>query len=127
MENIEIKGEKAEFFIPTVNFNAQTGVCELIGESYLEETFEFYRKLIDWLNQYTQEVKGPLIFNFKLTYFNTASSKVILDLLRFLKNYGENGGQVTINWYHHEWDGDMKMEVEDLALDAEVDVNLLIF
>lgn len=127
MENIEIKGEKTEFFIPTVNFNAQTGICELSGESYLEETFEFYQKLTNWLNKYIQEVNEPLVFNFRLTYFNTASSKVILDLLRLLKRYREEGGQVSINWFYHDWDGDMKMEVEDLALDAEVEVNLLTF
>lgn len=127
MENIEIKGEKAEFFIPTVNFNAQTGICELAGESYLEETFEFYQKLINWLNKYTQEVKEPLIFNCKLTYFNTASSKIILDILRLLKDYGDAGGQVSINWFCNEWDDDMKMEVEDLALDADVKVNVIDF
>lgn len=127
MENIEIKGEKTEFFIPTVDFNAQTGICELSGESYLEETFEFYQKLTNWLNRYIEEVKEPLIFNFRLTYFNTASSKVILDLLRLLKHYREQGGQVSINWFYHEWDGDMRMEVEDLALDADVEVNLIPF
>ncbi|MCU0393788.1 MAG: DUF1987 domain-containing protein [Thermoflexibacter sp.] len=127
MENIEIKGEKTEFFIPTVNFNAETGVCEIAGESYLEETFEFYQKLIDWLNQYTSQGKKTLIFNCKLTYFNTASSKAILEILRLLKNYQESGADVKINWFYHEWDDDMKMEVEDLGLDADVKIDLLTF
>ena len=127
MEIIDIKGEKNEFFIPAVNFNAQTGTCEIAGESYLEETFEFYQKLIDWLNRYMKEVNKPLVFNFKLTYFNTASSKAILEILRLLKKYNDNGGLVTINWFYHEWDDDMKMEVEDLSLDADVSINLLQF
>ncbi len=125
MENIEIKGEKTEFFIPTVNFNAETGICEIAGESYLEETFEFYQKLIDWLTKYTVEVKEPIIFNCKLTYFNTASSKAILEILRLLKNYQTEGHRTSINWYYHEWDDDMKMEVEDLGLDADVEISLL--
>jgi hypothetical protein len=125
MDNIEIKGEKTEFFIPTVSFNAETGICEITGESYLEETFEFYQKLIDWLTKYINEVKGPLIFNCKLTYFNTASSKAILEILRLVKGYQGSGGQANINWYYHEWDDDMKMEVEDLGLDADVEINLV--
>ncbi len=127
MGNIEIKGEKTEFFIPTVSFNADTGVCEMSGESYLEETFEFYQKLIDWLTQYINEEKKPIIFNCKLTYFNTASSKAILEILRLLKNYQQAGGDAQINWFYHEWDDDMKMEVEDLSLDADVKVNLVAF
>jgi hypothetical protein len=127
MENIEIKGEKTEFFIPTVSFNAETGICEIAGESYLEETFEFYQKLIDWLTKYTSEVKEPIVFNCKLTYFNTASSKAILEILRLLKNYQAEGYKASLNWYYHEWDDDMKMEVEDLGLDADVEINLLTF
>ena len=66
MENIDIKGFKDDFFIPTVNFNAETGVCEIAGESYLEETVEFYAPLIKWLEEYistTKKIKLHLILN----------------------------------------------------------------
>lgn len=58
MENLIIIGEQREFFRPSINFNAQTGICEIGGESYLEETFEFYEEVIDWLEKYIQEKKN---------------------------------------------------------------------
>ena len=46
MENLYIQGSKGVYFVPTVNFNAETGICELSGESYLEETYSRYTKSI---------------------------------------------------------------------------------
>ena len=123
MENLEIKGSHGEYDIPTVVFNAETGFCELRGESYLEKTAEFYNRLLDWLDGYMTEVKKPIVFNFKLTYFNTSSSKRLLYILLKLKEYEENGGQVTINWYYHEDDTDMEEEVEDFRIITNLEIN----
>ncbi len=68
MENIYIEGSHTNFFVPKVDFNAETGVCTLSGESFLEDTIEFYDPLIQWLEEYTSEVKKPLTFEIKLTY-----------------------------------------------------------
>ena len=46
MQNLEIKGSHGDYEVPTVIFNAETGVCELQGESYLEKTAEFYDRLL---------------------------------------------------------------------------------
>lgn len=125
MENIEIKGYKDDYFIPTVNFNAETGVCELAGESYLEETVEFYTPLLKWLEEYTTVEKRPLTFNFKLTYFNTSSSKRILDIMLMLKEYEENGGAVVANWFIEDDDSDMEDEVEDFKIASDLDIKII--
>ncbi len=125
MEDLKIKGEKGTFFIPNVYFNAATGNCELIGESYLENTFAFYQPLIDWIKEYSTSVQGPVTLNFGLTYFNTASSRSILDLLITLKEYEEKGGDVTVNWSVQAWDEDMRQEIEDFSADADLPVNII--
>lgn len=125
MENIEIKGYKDDYFIPTVSFNAESGVCEIAGESYLEETVEFYAPLLKWLEEFTTTVKNPLTFNFKLTYFNTSSSKRILDIMLILKEYEENEGQVTANWYIEDDDTDMEDEVEDFKIASDLEINII--
>lgn len=127
MEDIYIKGEKNTYFIPTVNFSISTGTCELSGESYLENTFEFYKPLTNWLEEYMSTVRKPLTFNFSLTYFNTASSRSILDILNLLKEYENKGGQVTVNWYQQEWDEDMQQEIEDFSADADLSINILTY
>ena len=35
MENIHISGSHDGYFVPTVDFNYQNGVCEISGESFL--------------------------------------------------------------------------------------------
>ena len=125
MEDLNIQGSHGDFDIPTVNFNAESGVCELSGESYLENTTEFYSRLSDWLDEYISTIQKPITFNFKLSYFNTSSSKRILYMLHKLKDYEEDGGDVTVNWYFNKDDTDMEEDVEDFILISNLKINLI--
>lgn len=128
MENIDIQGFKDDFFVPTVNFNAKTGICVLGGESYLEETVEFYSPLLQWLRDYTENPANTFIeFNFKLTYYNTSSSKRIVDILLILKEFQNKGGDVKTNWYYEEDDLDIVDEVEDFMKISKLNINLIPF
>ncbi len=127
MENLEIKGESGVYFIPEVKLDSTSGICEISGESYLEDTDEFYNNIIQWIENYIQEVKQPLVFNFRLTYFNTSSSRSILNVLRVLKKYEEAGGNVTVNWYYPEDDESIAEEAEDYIKDTGLVINLFEF
>jgi len=111
-------------FFPTVNFNADTGICVIEGESYMEETFKFYSPLLDWLKEYTKQESKKLTFNFKLTYFNTSSSRLILDMLDVLRKYKENGNEAEINWFYDANDPDMEDEVEDFMIESGLEINM---
>ncbi|MEN8120391.1 MAG: DUF1987 domain-containing protein [Bacteroidota bacterium] len=123
MENLEIEGSHKNFFIPTVNFNAKTGICEITGESFLEDTVEFYRNLTDWIEDYIEQVEGPLAFIIKLSYFNTSTSRSILDILNLLKDYEDEGGEVVVNWHYDEIDIDMEEDIDDYIIDTGLDIN----
>jgi hypothetical protein len=125
MENIYISGSHGANFIPSVNFNAETGVCELVGESYLEDTIEFYAPLFKWLKQFVSEVKKPIQFNFKLRYFNTASSKCIIDILHILRKFEESGGKIEVNWYYDANEEDIEDELEEIE-DFMIETNIKI-
>ncbi len=125
MEDLIIEGEKGTYLSPDVHFSAETGICEIKGESYQEETFEFFNKLSAWLSEYTEKVKRPIVFNFKLSYFNTSSSRAILDMLAILKKYKKAGGQVEVNWYYLESDDNMLEEAEDFQADSELAFNII--
>jgi len=127
MENIYIEGSHTNFFIPTIDFNAESGVCVLSGESFLEDTIEFYDPLVQWLEEYTSEIKKSIIFEIKLTYFNTSTSRSILDLLNILKEYEDDGGEVTVNWHYDEDDIDMEEDIEDYMLDTGLEINMIPF
>ncbi len=123
MENLEIEGSHKNFFIPSVNFNAKTGICEITGESFLEDTVEFYRHLVDWLDNYIEDVKGPMALIIKLSYFNTSTSRSILDILNLLKDYEDDGGEVVVNWHFDENDVDMEEDIDDYIIDTGLDIN----
>jgi len=125
MEDLIIEGAHDNFFTPAVNFNSKTGICELSGESFLEDTVEFYSPLLDWLSEYTEGEKKPLAFIIKLTYFNTSTSRAILDLLNVLKDFEDDGGEVVVNWHYDENDTDMEEDIEDYMIDTGLDINLI--
>jgi len=124
MEDISIDGSRNVYFVPTVKFNAKDGNCELSGESFLEETEDFYAPLLQWLRDFTEHVKIPITFNYKLTYFNTSSSRCILDMLKILKKYEKEGGEVAVNWYYDEDDLDMEEALEDYIIATGLKINL---
>ncbi len=123
MENLNIEGYRNVYFIPSVNFNVNTGVCEISGESYMEDTSLFYLNLTNWIEQYISEIGKPIILNIKLTYFNTSSSKALFDIFATLKTYQLTGTSVTINWYLDKDDIDMNEEVDDFKQEIEIDIN----
>ncbi len=128
MENIYIEGFHGQSFIPTVDFNSETGICELRGESHIEDASNFYKPLIKWLKDYTLEVNKPIIFNFKLRYFNTSSSKAMIEMLHILKKYEDNKGKLTVNWHIDSPEEDMQdeiEEVEDFMIETGLEINLV--
>ena len=125
MENFHIKGST---YIPTVNFNAETGILEIEGESYHEYTMEFFQPIFDWLEQYLEESEKAVTMNFKMSYFNTSSSRRFLELLTTLEDYKmDKEGKVVVNWYYEENDIDMLESGEEYADDVDLEFNLISF
>jgi hypothetical protein len=85
MKSLIIDAIQDSPYYPEVNFDAVTGVCEIKGESYMEEAYKFYTPLLNWLREYTLTEGNAVNFNVKLTYFNTNSSRLLLDLFDILK------------------------------------------
>jgi hypothetical protein len=125
MENLEIVvKEGTHQFKPSVYLNAETGVCVISGESYLEETSQFYKPIYNWLKEFTNTGK-PIYFDFKLSYVNTSSSKHILFILRLLKEYQDAGGKVVANWHIEPGDTDTEEDVEDYMIITGLKINLV--
>ncbi len=122
MESIKKDAVRGIYISPSVDFDAETGICEIKGESFFEETAKFYAPLLAWIKDYMKTGK-PITFNIKLTYFNTSTSKWILNILHALREYQENGHKVTVNWYYLKDDFDMIEEIEDYQSDAGISIN----
>ena len=110
MESISIEGTPKT---PTVNFDATTGIIEIKGRSIPENSIEFYRPLVEWLEEYSKEPQDLTTVNIQLEYFNTSSSKCILDVFKKLEAIKKARNEVVINWYYEEDDEDMLEAGED--------------
>ncbi len=110
MESISIEGTTKT---PAISFNADTGVIEIKGRSIPENSIEFYRPLVDWLEEYGGSPKEQTTVNIQLEYFNTSSSKCILDVFKKLESIKKQRNNVVINWYYEEDDEDMLEAGED--------------
>lgn len=110
MELLNIEGTPKT---PTVILNPSTGVIEIKGRSIPENSIEFYRPVVEWLNEYIKNPQPNTVVNMQLEYFNTSSSKCILDVFKKLEVLKKNQKDVIINWYYEEDDEDMLEAGED--------------
>jgi len=124
MQNIHIQRSPDNPDKPEVKFDAETGVCEIIGESYMESTYTFYLPLMNWIEEYIKAVGKKIQLNIKLFYFNTSATKCLLDIFEILKKFENEGGQVEVNWYYDHEDPDMIHEVEDFEIESGLHINM---
>ena len=124
MNNIEISRNLSTPYYPGVHFDVSTGICEISGESYMEEAYKFYLPLINWIKQFTEQEKKSISLKIKLIYFNTSTSKCLLDIFEILKKYEEDGGSISVTWYYDKDDPDMVDEVKDFEKEAEMEFQI---
>lgn len=98
---------------PSVNFNGATGLLELRGRSIPENSIEFYKPLIEWIDQYARSPRPSTRLTVQLEYFNTSSSKCILDLFKKLEGIRSTGNEVQVHWHYEADDEDMLEAGED--------------
>jgi len=98
---------------PSISFDPGKGVLEIKGKSIPENSLEFYKPVFDWIEQYGLSPSNETEIRIRLEYFNTSSSKCLLDIFRKLETIHIAGkSKVHVNWYYEEEDEDM-MEAGD--------------
>lgn len=100
---------------PSVMLDAANDIFEISGRSLPEDVAAFYNPIIEWMDQYNQNPNAKTIFSFKLIYFNTASSKMLLDILMKLEDLQKLGKDALVKWHYAEDDEDMKEAGEEYA------------
>jgi hypothetical protein len=95
---------------PRVDFRFDEHQLSLSGESYPEDAAGFYGPVVMALVEYCQVVpEAEIVFTISLTYFNTSSAKVLMNILHLLEQHGQAGAKVHLIWNHHP-DDEMMME-----------------
>lgn len=105
LENLKIH---ANIDTPKIELNAEKGYVSIEGKSFPPDVAQFYGKVIEWIEEYAKEPKEETVVSLKLDYFNTASSKIILDILYKFEELYKNGNNVVVKWHYPEDDEDME-------------------
>ena len=111
---------------PLVILDKDKNIFKLSGKSLPENVSAFYDPILDWLTEYAKEPLKKTSFDIILDYFNTASSKLILDIFMLLENIQENGMEVEINWHYADYDEDMKEAGIEYSEMVELKFNLIL-
>lgn len=85
---------------PAVKFYPELGQFEIKGRSISENCVKFYRPLIESIEKYVFKPVSPTVVHIHFDYFNTASAKCIIEILKKLEALPKKGIKVEINWYY---------------------------
>jgi hypothetical protein len=110
MEKYSVEGNQKT---PTINFDPNKGELEIYGNSIPENSVDFYKPIIAALDEYMTAPQPTTNVTFNMRYFNTSSSKRILDIFKKLETLNRNGSPVTVNWVYEDDDDDMLEAGED--------------
>lgn len=98
---------------PQVILDPANNIFEFSGKSLPEDVITFYGPVLKWLDSYGTAPNPATVVDFKMVYFNTASSKMILDILFKLEELSKGGTSVSVRWHFQEDDEDMKEAGEE--------------
>jgi hypothetical protein len=83
------------------------GAIKIRGRSILENSFDFFKPVEEWLNEYLKDPAYLTCIDVNLEYFNSASAKVIINLLQKISYVLLKNKKFIINWYYEEGDEDI--------------------
>ena len=121
MEALKIEGEEKT---PTIIFEPD-GSLLLKGRSIPENTVAFYEPVFNWLKEFGNNPAQNIILTVQLEYFNTSSSKCLLDIFRALEDLkSKSKNEVKIIWNYEEDDEDIMEAGEDYQSIVDLEFEL---
>jgi SiaC family regulatory phosphoprotein len=113
---------------PAVTIDKAQGIFKITGRSLPEDVKTFYRPVMEWLDLFAASPAPALTLDINLEYFNTASSKIILDILMKLEEIHEAGScKIKVNWHYEDRDDDMLEAGEEYSELVEIPFELIPF
>ncbi len=110
---------------PEVLIRPEQGLIQITGCSIPENADRFYSPVQDSVERYALSPQPRTTVRISLSYFNSSTSKYLLDLLKRLEDLHATGrSQVVLEWCFQSGDLDMKEAGEDYRMLVEFPVKL---
>jgi len=111
MDNLFIP-RNVEAKTPEIDFNVN-GNLRIDGRSVSENPVQFFEPIMQWINELKLAPPPQINLIFKLEYFNTSTSKIILQFFRVFENMMKNGTEIKTIWFYDPVDDDMLQAGKD--------------
>lgn len=121
-------------FTPEILFDIENRKFLFKGVSRPEDVFKFYHPAVEWLKDFdnnilthtTAKYNIPLLnIDFHLSYFNSSSSKMLLQILEIIKKIQDKGIEIKIDWYYDASDEQMYDDGLDLSESVDIPFNFI--
>ena len=123
MDDLIIKTTDNPKFSPDVNLHFVSGEGSIQGESYQEDSRDFYTRIATWFDNYFQQ-KDAFKLSVDLSYINSSSGRALVELFEALLVHKKKGKKIDVVWY---FEGDIDRDevlddVEDMILASGFDL-----
>jgi hypothetical protein len=110
---------------PKVEFNAADNTITFMGRIMCEDAPDFFEPINNWIQEYEQEAPEKTSLNISIEYINTSSSKCLLNMLKRLEHFKDNGKDVEVNWIYESDDEDIQEVGQDFHLMVDMPFNFV--
>lgn len=93
---------------PGISLDKGLGKFSFFGKSFPEEARRFFDPVLIWLEEYVNNPNEESTFEFRLEYYNSATSTMLLEIFYVIERIiTEEKGKVKIIWNYLGVDDDM--------------------
>ncbi|HEX8552440.1 MAG TPA: biofilm regulation phosphoprotein SiaC [Abditibacteriaceae bacterium] len=110
---------------PLVKTSSANGTIEMRGDSYPENSFEFFTPVISWVREYLDSSKALLRLDLHLLYLNTSSVKVMMDIFDMLEEAHATGREVRACWFYDAENERIAELAEEFKEDCSFDFQII--
>ncbi len=98
---------------PHILFDSTANKFIIEGKSFPEDSKEYYRKVIEWMDHFKAENPASITLSFNLFYLSSSSIISVKQLLLKLMELQQAGTKVNVVWNYDHDDDDIKKTGED--------------
>ena len=122
---------EATTFTPEINFDIENNTLSFLKVSKPANAIDFYGPVFEFIDNFEKvkvksKIAKELVIDFNFDYFNTATAKIIYELLEKFKKIQKQGVNIIINWYYHPEDDDLLEEGEIMSESLDLPFNFKI-
>jgi len=110
---------------PSVEASSASGVIAMRGDSYPENSFEFFAPIIAWIEEFLANSDVTLRLDLHLLYLNTSSVKAMMDIFDLLEEAHGKGRNVTVCWFYHQDNERIADLAEEFKEDCSFEFNIV--